>query len=77
MLPHELVDLVDLINRYDKIEIETDQRLHVGVDSLTANHAEAHFVLLEQSEDFLQEIGFVQSDAFQKESAFIQRVISD
>jgi hypothetical protein len=76
MLSHEPADLIDLSHRYDQVEIETDQRLYISVDSLAANHAKADSIVLEQGEDFVQKIGFVQSDAFQNESAFIKTVIS-
>jgi hypothetical protein len=67
---HELANLIELTDRYNQIEIETDQRLHVGVDSLTAYHAEAHLVVPEQSEDFLQEIGFVHSNGLPERECF-------
>src|ERR1700685_2862240 len=70
MLLHELANLVDLIDRNRKIQIETDQRLDVGVDRLPADHAEAHSVVLEQREDLLQEIGFVQSDGLPEGECF-------
>ena len=74
MSPWDLIKLTGDSNC--KIEIEADQRLHVGVDSLTADYAEAHSVLLEQREDFLQKIGFVQSDGLPEESAFMALVFS-
>ena len=55
MFLHQLANLVDLIDRNRKIQIETDQRLHVGVNGLTTDHAEMHPIVLEQRENFLQE----------------------
>src|ERR1700733_3124587 len=70
MLAHELVDLVDLINGYNNIQVEINQRFYVGVARLPADHAEAHSVLLEQGEYFLQEIGLVQSDGLPEGECF-------
>ena len=70
MFPHELANLIDLIHRDRKIQVETDERLDIGIYSLAADHAEAHSVLLEQGEYFLQEIGLVQSDGLPEGECF-------
>jgi hypothetical protein len=34
MLPHQIADLADLVDRYDKIKIEAERRFDVSVDGL-------------------------------------------
>jgi hypothetical protein len=70
MLAHDLVDSTDLIDCDDKIQVEANQRFYVGVDRLSADYAETHLVVLEQGKDFLQEIGFVQSDGLPEGKCF-------
>ena len=36
----EGADLIDLIDGHGQVEIQTDHRLDVGVNALTADHAE-------------------------------------
>ena len=62
VVAHQLVDLIDLTDRDDEIQIEADKRLYVGIDGLTADHTEAYSVVLEQRENFIQEIGFILSN---------------
>ena len=72
-----LRNLIDLIHCKGKIQIETDQRLDIGVDRLAADHAEAYSVSLEA----IRRASSRRSDlsrvtAFQNDSAFIARVCS-
>ena len=61
-LRERFLDLGQLPRGQNEIEIQTHQRLDVGVDCLTAHDAIGDALLLEQGHERLQEVGFVQRD---------------
>src|SRR5579864_2043605 len=47
---HQLSGLIDLVDSHGQVEIETDQRLDIGVDALAADHAEMNPAIPEQGQ---------------------------
>jgi hypothetical protein len=58
------LDRRQLADRDHQVQIQADQRLHVRIDALTADHAIPHAALFQKRDQRFEEIGAVQSHGF-------------